>query len=92
MSEDHEVIQNLPVSDGFDGYENDNIQGEEQKTSSSNRIIHGHRLGFTIDYKWLVDDDKEFPKTGELVAIETRRAGAEVGRRCVDGPHLSRAR
>jgi hypothetical protein len=72
MSKDHEVIH-LPVKDGFDGYENDNIQGEEQKTSSSNRIIHGHRLSFTIDYKWLVDDDKEFPKTGALIAIETRR-------------------
>jgi hypothetical protein len=72
MSENDEVVQNLPLNDGFDGYENDNIQGEEQKTSSSNRIIHGHRLSFTIDYKWLVDDDKEFPKTGALIAIETR--------------------
>jgi hypothetical protein len=71
-SKDDEVKMNLPMSDGFDGREDDSVQGEEQKTSS-NRIIQGHRLSFSLDYKWLVDDAEEFPKTGELVAIESRR-------------------
>jgi hypothetical protein len=65
-------MSNLKVTDGFDDYENDNVQDEERKPSS-NRVIQGDRLSFTIDYKWLINDAEEFLKTRELVAYECHR-------------------
>jgi hypothetical protein len=70
-SKDDEVNKNAPVVDGFDGVENDGVEGDEGKPSNA-RVIQGKLLEFTIDYRWLANDE-EFPKTRELVVVDTTR-------------------
>jgi hypothetical protein len=72
-SENEEEGKNLPaVVDGFDGVENDGVEDEEGQPSN-NRVIQGSRLGFTNDFTWVTGDDEEFPKTRELVILDTVR-------------------
>jgi hypothetical protein len=60
----------LPVSDGFDGFE-DGIEGADGQETS--RIIQGTLVRFTNDFAWMTNDDDELSATLELIVIDVLR-------------------
>ena len=71
-AENDEAGKNLRAIDGFDGVENDGVEDEEGQPSNS-RVVQGTRLAFGTDYAWTTGDGEKFPKTRELVVIDTAR-------------------
>jgi hypothetical protein len=73
------VENNLPVADGFDGFE-DGVEGDDQQERTS--VIQGTLVRFTNDFVWMTNDDDELPSTLELIGIDVLRVVQKWG---VDG-------
>jgi hypothetical protein len=70
------VENNLPVADGFDGYE-DRVEGDDQPERTS--VIQGTLLRFTNDFAWMTNEDDELSSTLELFFIDVLRVVPKWG-------------